>query len=195
MNRYRKYIWFSLAKFHPICYTCREKVYFCRCIRTYGWGSYEHRAPAVAPFYFGTKTWLSLDGFLWEWLYWSCPWCWAEYPALQHRLGTWVADTRTDSLILIFTGVCTPVFYFPFIDVRPCVWYTQVTGCVGSSVRRSDTGTGCLRGTLRLSGTKLILGIILNVCNTCSLFISGLSVFYLLSSITKDCRVNGSTVL
>ena len=40
----------------------------------------------------------------------------------------------------------------PFIDVRPCVWYTQVTGCVGSSVRRSDTSTGCLRGTLRLSG-------------------------------------------
>ena len=48
----------------------------------------------------------------------------------------------------------------PFIDVRPCVWYTQVTGCVGSSVRRSGTGTGCLRGTLRLSGTKLILDII-----------------------------------
>lgn len=81
-------------------------MYFCRRIRTYGRGSYEHRAPAVAPFYFGTKTWFSLDGFLWEWLYWSCPWCWAEYPALQHRLGTWVADTRTDSLILILTGVC-----------------------------------------------------------------------------------------
>lgn len=168
-----------LPSSQPICYTWREKVYFCRRIRTYGRGSYEHRAPAVAPFYFGTKTWLSLDGFLWEWLYWSCPWCWAEYLALQHRLGTWVADTRTDSLILILTGVCTPVFYFPFIDVRPCVWYTQVTGCVGSSVRRSGTGTGCLRGTLRLSGTKLILDIILNVCNTCSLFISGLSVFLL----------------
>ena len=141
---------------------------------------YEHRAPAVAPFYFGTKIWFSLDVFLWEWLYWSCPWCWAEYPAFQHRLGTWVADTRTDSLNLILTGVCvcTPVFCFPFIDVRSCVWYTQVTGCVGSSVRRSDTITGCLRGTLRLSGTKLILDIILNVCDTCSLFISGLSVFY-----------------
>ena len=175
-------IWFSLAKLPPICYTWREKVYFCRRIRTYGRGSYEHRAPAVAPFYFGTKTWFSLDGFLWEWLYWSCPWCWAEYPALQHRLGTPVGGTLTDGLNLILTGVCvcTPVFNFPLIDVRPCVWYTQVTGCVGSSVRRSDTTTGCLRGTLRLSGTKLILDIILNVCNTCSLFISGLSVFYLL---------------
>ena len=99
-------IWFSLAKLPPICYTWREKVYFCRRIRTYGRGSYEHRAPAVAPFYIGMETWFSLDVFLWEWLYWSCPWCWAEYPAFQHRLGTWVADTRTDSLILILTGVC-----------------------------------------------------------------------------------------
>ena len=90
------------------------KVYFCRCIRTYGRGSYEHRAPAVAPFCFGTKTWFSLDVFLWEWLYWSCPWCWAEYPALQHRLGTWVADARTDSLILILTGVCVYAVFFVF---------------------------------------------------------------------------------
>ena len=102
----------SLAKFPPICYTCREKVYFCRRIRTYGRGSYEHRAPAVAPFYFGTKTWFSLDVFLWEWLYWSCPWCWAEYPALQYRLGTPVGGTPTDGLNLILTGVCTPVFLF-----------------------------------------------------------------------------------
>ena len=61
---------------------------------------------AVAPFYFGTKTWFSLDGFLWEWLYWSCPWCWAEYPALQHRLGTPVGGTPSDGLKLILTDVC-----------------------------------------------------------------------------------------
>ena len=71
-------------------------------------------------------------------------------------------------------------FVFPLLTLALMFWYTQVTGCVGSSVRRSGTGTGCPRGTLRLSGTKLILDIILNVCNTCSLFISGLSVFYLL---------------
>ena len=70
-------------------------------------------------------------------------------------------------------------FVFLSLTFALMFWYTQATGCVGSSVRRSDTGTGCLRGTLRLSGTKLILGIILNVCNTCSLFISGLSVFLL----------------
>ena len=67
---------------------------------------------AVAPFYFGTKTWFFLDGFLWEWLYWSCPWCWTEYPALQHRLGTPVGGTPSDGLNLILTGVCTPVFLF-----------------------------------------------------------------------------------
>ena len=105
-------IFFPLPSSHPICYTCREKVYFCCCIRTYGRGSYEHRAPAVASFYFGTKTWFSLDVFLWEWLYWSCPWCWAEYPALQYRLGTPVGGTPTDGLNLILTGVCTPVFLF-----------------------------------------------------------------------------------
>ena len=180
MNRYRKYIWFPLAKFPFDLLQLPWKGVFLL-LHSDVWSGFLRASTAtVAPFYFGTKIWFSLDVFLWEWLYWSCPWCWAEYPALQHRLGTPVGGTPSDGLNLILTGVCvcTPVFCFPFIDVRSCVWYTQVTGCVGSSVRRSDTITGCLRGTLRLSGTKLILDIILNVCDTCSLFISGLSVFY-----------------
>ena len=183
MNRYRKYIWFSLAKFSAdLLYLPWKGVFLL--LHSDVWpGFLRASTAAVAPFYFGTKTWFSLDGFLWEWLYWSCPWCWAEYPALQHRLGTPVGGTPSDGLNLILTGVCTPVFCFPLIDGCPCVWYTQVTGCVGSSVRRSGTGTGCLRGTLRLSGTKLILDISLNVCNTCSLFISGLSVFYFIINI------------
>ena len=69
---------------------------------------------AVAPFYFGTETWLSLDGFLWEWLYWSCPWCWAEYPAFQHRFGTPVGGTPSDGLILILTDVCMYAGFFVF---------------------------------------------------------------------------------
>ena len=51
-------------------------------------------------------------------------------------------------------------FVFPLLTFALMFWYNRVTGCVGSSVRRSGTGTGCLRGTLRLSGTKLILDII-----------------------------------
>lgn len=51
-------------------------------------------------------------------------------------------------------------FVFLSLTFALMFWYNRVTGCVGSSVRRSGTGTGCLRGTLRLSGTKLILDII-----------------------------------
>ena len=51
-------------------------------------------------------------------------------------------------------------FVFLSLTFGLMFWYNRVTGCVGSSVRRSDTITGCLRGTLRLSGTKLILDII-----------------------------------
>ena len=106
MNRYRKYIWFSLAKFPSDLLHLPWKGVFLLLHSDVWPGFLRASTAAVAPFYFGMKTWFSLDGFLWEWLYWSCPWCWAEYPALQHRLGTPVGGTPSDGLKLILTDVC-----------------------------------------------------------------------------------------
>ena len=106
MNRYRKYIWFSLAKFPSDLLQLPWKGVFLPLHSDVWPGFLRASTAAVAPFSFGTKTWLSLDVFLWEWLYWPCPWCWAEYPALQHCLGTPVGGTPSDGLNLILTDVC-----------------------------------------------------------------------------------------
>ena len=152
---------------------------------------------AVAPFYFGTKTWFSLDGFLWEWLYWSCPWCWAEYPALQHRLGTWVADTRTDSLILILTGVCMYAgFLFSLYWRLPLCFDTigspDVSGLASDEATPVPVACGGRSDCRELSSFLILFW-------TCVTHVRYLyrvwAFFYSLFSITKDRRVNSSTVL
>ena len=153
--------------------------------------------PGSSTFYFGTKTWFSLDVFLWEWLYWPCPWCWAEYPALQHRLGTWVADTRTDSLILILTGVCMYAgFLFSLHWHLPLCFDTlrspDVSGLASDEATLAPVACGGRSDCRELSSFLILFW----MCATHVHYLYRVWAFFIcFFSITKDCRVNDSTVL
>ena len=190
-------IWFSLAKFPSDLLHLPWKGVFLPLHSDVWPGFLRASTAAVASFYFGTKTWFSLDVFLWEWLYWSCPWCWAECPALQHRLGTWVADARTDSLILILTGVCMYAgFLFSLHWRLPLCFDTlrspDVSGLASDEATLAPVACGG-RSDCRAFSSFLVL------FWTCVIHVHYLYrvwAFFIGSfSITKDCRVNGSTVL
>ena len=190
-------IWFPLAKFPSDLLHLLWKGVFLL-LHSDVWPGFLRASTAVvAPFYFGTETWFSLDGFLWEWLYWFCPWCWAEYPALQHRLGTWVADTRTDSLILILTGVCMYAGFLFSLHWRwPLCFDTigspDVSGLASDEATLAPVACGG-RSDCRVLSSFLVL---FWMCVTHVHYLYRVWAFFIcFFSITKDCRVNGSTVL
>ena len=174
------------------------KVYFCRCIRTYGRGSYEHRAPAVAPFCF------QLNNMIFSWrslmrvviLILPVVLGWVSGVSTPSRdVGRGYSDGLTNfnsyRCMCMYAG-----FLFSFYWRLPLCFDTlrlpDVSGLASDEATLSPVACGGRSDCRELSSFLILFW-------TCVIHVHYLyrvwAFFICFFSITKDCRVNDSTVL